>query len=198
MSSKLILCVLCSLTMVTVRAEEDPTRPLPRDATRYSEDFIPAQMRMERQGRHRTLPRGKVTLDTAVDIITKYQTSGGTFAPEQISQQYKISRAVAGDMTKYFEIFNMMETNTRETEFLQPDPLVAGESLWLYFVLMLNCLTMSYIPFTGKDWVDTRKTLEGATIDGHEENIQLAKEKTSARMRKIEEENRKLLEDKSS
>ena len=94
-------------------------------------------MRMERQGRHRTLPRGKVTLDTAVDIITKYQTSGGTFAPEQISQQYKISRAVAGDMTKYFEIFNMMETNTREQEFLQPDPLVAGESLWLYFVLML-------------------------------------------------------------
>ena len=118
--------------MVTARAEEDPTRPLPRDATRYSEDFIPAQMRMERQGRHRTLPRGKVTLDTAVDIITKYQTSGGTFAPEQISQQYKISRAVAGDMTKYFEIFNMMETNTREQEFLQPDPLVAGESLWLF------------------------------------------------------------------
>ena len=198
MSSKLILCFLCSLTMVTARAEEDPTRPLPRDATRYSEDFIPAQMRMERQGRHRTLPRGKVTLDTAVDIITKYQTSGGTFAPEQISQQYKISRAVAGDMTKYFEIFNMMETNTREQEFLQPDPLVAGESLWLYFVLMLNCSTMSYIPFTGKDWVDTRKTLEGATIDSHEENIQLAKEKTSARMKKIEEENRKLLEDKSS
>ena len=57
---------------------------------------------------------------------------------------------------------------------------------------------MSYFPFTGKDWVDTRKTLEGATIDSHEENIQLAKEKTTARMRKIEEENRKLLEDKSS
>ena len=57
---------------------------------------------------------------------------------------------------------------------------------------------MTYFPFTGKDWVDTRKTLEGATIDSHEENIQLAKEKTSARMRKIEEENRKLLEDKSS
>ena len=110
------------------RPAENPDRPLPRDPSQYSAEFVPAQMRLERPGvRRKTLP-GKMTLDSSVNMITKFQQSPANYGPEQSSDEYKINRAVAANILRYYGIFNMMETNTRDTEMDKPhDPLIAGD-----------------------------------------------------------------------
>ena len=55
---------------------EQPGRPFPRDTAQYSYDFVPAQLRMDTGDRAaRQLPRGKVSLEQAVDILTRYKES---------------------------------------------------------------------------------------------------------------------------
>ena len=106
---------------------ENPDRPLPRDVSQHYVNFVPAQMRLERAGgRVKGLARGKVTLDMAVDMVTRHQATGGRYGAQEISADFKINKEVAANVIKYFEIFKMMETNTREDESHQPDPLVAG------------------------------------------------------------------------
>ena len=106
---------------------ENPERPLPRDVAQHYANFVPAQMRLERSGgRVKTLARGKVTLDMAVDMINRHQASRGQYGAQEISGDFKINKEVAANIVKYFEIFKMMETTTREDEAHQPDPLIAG------------------------------------------------------------------------
>ena len=90
-------------------------------------EFVPAQMRVERPGQKRTVPVGKVSLDQSVSILTKYKESGGKVGAADISKEYKLNKEVAGNIVKHFEIFNMMETTTREFETDRPDPLQAGK-----------------------------------------------------------------------
>ena len=114
-----------------IRAAENPDRPLPRDVAQHYQDFVPAQMRLERQGRERSIPRGKVTLNQTLDILNKYRTTEGKFGAEKISGEYKINKNVADNVVRYYELFNMMETNTRENEHDPPDPLTAGMRILL-------------------------------------------------------------------
>ena len=115
-----------------LRVAENPDRPLPKDASQHYPDFVPAQMRLERQGRERSLPRGKVTLNQTLDILNKYRTTEGAFGAEEISGEYKINKNVADNVVRYYELFNMMETNTRENEHDPPDPLTAGTIADIY------------------------------------------------------------------
>jgi len=139
---------------------ENPERPLPKDVSQHYVNFVPAQMRLERAGgRVKSLARGKVTLDMGVDMITRHHASKGTYGAQEISRDFKINKEVAANVVKYFEIYNMMETETREEEFHHPDPLAAG-----------------------KDWVDTRRaTLEG-NDDTQADEMRVAKEKVDKRM----------------
>ena len=106
---------------------ENPERPLPKDVSQHYVNFVPAQMRLERAGgRVKSLARGKVTLDMGVDMITRHHASKGTYGAQDISRDFKINKEVAANVVKYFEIYNMMETETREEEFHHPDPLAAG------------------------------------------------------------------------
>merc|ERR1719150_1764312 len=119
------------------KMEVNPSRPLPQDVTQHYAEFVPAQMRMERPGLSRKIPPGKVSLDQSVNILSKFKESDGKFGAADISEQYKLNKEVAANIVRHFEIFNMMETNTREFETDRPDPLYAG-----------------------KDWVDKTKLVE--------------------------------------
>jgi len=108
------------------RADDSSNRPLPRDVKQHYQDFIPAQLRVEREGIARTLPRGKVSLNQAVTFITKHSESQGAFGTEQISEEYRLNKEVVDNTLKYFNIFSMMVPETREKESDRPDPLQAG------------------------------------------------------------------------
>jgi len=108
------------------RSGEAPDRPLPKDVRQHYQDFIPAQMRVEREGVSRNLPRGKVSLNQAVDFLTKHSESRGVIGSEQISQEFRLNKEVVDNTLKYFTIFSMMIPETRESESDVPDPLQAG------------------------------------------------------------------------
>ena len=92
--------------------------------------------------RRKTLP-GKMTLDSSVNMITKFQQSPANYGPEQSSDEYKINRAVAANILRYYGIFNMMETNTRDTEMDKPhDPLIAGDDQMIQENAFLTILTI--------------------------------------------------------
>ena len=85
-------------------------------------------MRMERRGSVRKVLPGKMTLDSSVSMITQHSRDPTHYGPQQMSEQYKINSGVAANIVKYYGIFNMMETETREHEHDQPhDPLKAGQ-----------------------------------------------------------------------
>ena len=106
--------------------EENPSRPLPQDVSQHYAEFVPAQMRLDRPGQRRKMLPGKGSLDQSVDILSKFKESEGRFGPAEISLEYKLNKEVAANIVRHFEIFNMMETNTREFETDRPDPLYAG------------------------------------------------------------------------
>jgi len=108
------------------RAEQSEDKPLPRDVRQHYQDFLPAQMRVEREGVSRTLPRGKVSLGQAVEFITKHAETEGSFGAEQISKDYRLNQEVVANTIKYYSIFSMMVPETRESETDKPDPLQAG------------------------------------------------------------------------
>jgi len=108
------------------RAGQDDHKPLPRDVRQHYQDFLPAQMRVEREGVSRTLPRGKVSLNQAVEFISKHAESEGSFGAEQISQDYRLNQEVVANTIKYYTIFSMLVPETRESETDKPDPLQAG------------------------------------------------------------------------
>ena len=83
-------------------------------------------MRVERPGLTRALPRGKVSLDQAVELLTKHNETEGGFGVEEISKEYRLNQEVVANTVRYFQIFSMMETKTRENESDIPDPLQAG------------------------------------------------------------------------
>lgn len=106
----------------------DPSKPLPRNTSQYSYDFVPAQLRMDTKDRKsRVLPRGKVTLEQTVNFLTHFKKTEGTFDHTAIAEQYRINPETAKQALRYFTIFNMMETKTRESEMSTPDPLIAGK-----------------------------------------------------------------------
>merc|ERR550539_1343885 len=152
--------------------EENPSRPLPQDISQHYAEFVPAQMRLERPGLRRKIPPGKVSLDQSVNILSKFKESDGRFGAADISEEYKLNKEVAANIVRHFEIFNMMETNTREFETDRPDPLYAG-----------------------KDWVDKSKLVEveaqkrEAFVEGITEIQQKLKSRTE------EAEQRKQLKD---
>lgn len=106
--------------------QDTETKPLPRDITQHYQDFVPAQMRVERPGFARTLPRGKVSLDQSVEFLTKYSRTRGEFGVPEISNEYRLNPEVVKHILQYYNIFNVMETKTREAETDRPDPLQAG------------------------------------------------------------------------
>merc|ERR1739841_222836 len=108
--------------------------------------------------------RGKVTLNMAVDMVNRHQASGGQYGAQEMSGDFKINKEVAANILKYFEIFKMMETTTREDESHQPDPLVAG-----------------------KDWVDARGTYEGVLADKQVEEMAGAREKVESESKRAPE-----------
>lgn len=108
------------------RMEAQENKPLPRDVRQHYEDFVPAQMRVERAGLTRTMPRGKVSLDQAVEMLTRRTESQGAFGVEEISAEYRLNKEVVANSVKYFDVFSMMETKTRNLEEERPDPLQAG------------------------------------------------------------------------
>jgi len=152
------------------RTEYNPARPLPQDVVQHYPDFVPAHMRLERPGLARKIPPGKVSLDQSVNILTKFKESEGMFGPADISQEYKVNKEVASQIIRHFEIFNMMETNTREFESDRPDPL-----------------------FAGKDWEDRSKTVEAERRKAVLEGINEARDRLDRRIDK--EEIRKQLKD---
>jgi len=157
------------------RAPENPERPLPKDVSQHFQDFVPAQMRMERHGLSRKIQRGKITLNQSVDLLGDFHQSKGAFGPEKISDKFKINKDVATNIVKYYELFNMMETKTREEEHHAPDPLTAGS-----------------------DWVDATKTLEGEKHKEATQALDEARERVKRRV-ELDNEKRKLLEaDKGS
>ena len=85
-------------------------------------------MRVEREGVSRNLPRGKVSLNQAVDFLTKHSASKGEFGSEQISQELRLNKNTVDNTLKYFTIFSMIVPETRESESDIPDPLQAGKS----------------------------------------------------------------------
>ena len=85
-------------------------------------------MRVEREGVSRNLPRGKVSLNQAVDFLTKHSASKGEFGSEQISQELRLNKTTVDNTLKYFTIFSMIVPETRESESDIPDPLQAGEN----------------------------------------------------------------------
>merc|ERR1712154_650492 len=109
---------------------------------------------------------GKVTLDQSVNILTKFKESKGSFGPVDISEEYKLNKEVAANIVRHFEIFNMMETKTREFETDRPDPLYAG-----------------------KDWVDKTKLIEveAQRREALMEEITETREKLKARIQEAEE-----------
>jgi len=108
------------------RLGETENKPLPRDVRQHYDDFVPAQMRVERSGQTRTLPRGKVSINQAVDMLTRHSKTEGVYGVEEISEEYRLNKEVVTNTVKYFSIFSMMETKTRENEGDRPDPLAAG------------------------------------------------------------------------
>ena len=81
---------------------------------------------MERPGSVRSLPRGKVSLDQTVDFLTRHSQTEGRFGVTEISEEFRLNQEVVANTVKYFNIFSMMETKTRESELTKPDPLQAG------------------------------------------------------------------------
>lgn len=148
------------------RMEENPSRPLPQDVSQHYSEFVPAQMRLDRPGQRRKLPPGKVSLDQSVNILSKFKESDGRFGPADISLEYKLNKEVAANIVRHFEIFNMMETNTREFETDRPDPLYAG-----------------------KDWVDKTKLIEveAQKREAVMEGITETRKKLKTRMEEAEE-----------
>jgi len=155
--------------------EESSSHPihaknLPKDTAQYSYDFVPAQLRLDTdQQARRTLPRGKVTIGQAVDFLTRFKETRGTFDHGAIADQYRLNPETTKHAVDYFTIFNITETKTRESESTPPDPLVAG-----------------------KDWVE--KLQKPVDPIGHfkkrkeEENLMLSKQNTrSAQERMINE-----------
>jgi len=108
------------------RAQVQEDKPLPRDVRKHYEDFVPAQLRVERPGSVRSLPRGKVSLDQTVDFLTRHSQTEGRFGVTEISEEFRLNQEVVANTVKYFNIFSMMETKTRESELTKPDPLQAG------------------------------------------------------------------------
>lgn len=106
---------------IVEHSETSDDRPLPRDRNPYSYDFVPGHKRSEK-----TVPRGKVTLEQAVDLITKHKETEGTYDNHAAADQYRINPTVAENTMKYFQIFGMIEPKTRTSEYDQPDPLTAG------------------------------------------------------------------------
>jgi len=107
---------------------EQPGRPFPRDTAQYSYDFVPAQLRMDTRDRAaRQLPRGKVSLEKAVDILTRYKESNNSLDPNALAEEYRLNPETTRNSLRHFHIFSMVETVTRPTELTRPDPLVAGK-----------------------------------------------------------------------
>lgn len=102
-------------------------RPLPRDTRQYSYDFVPAQRRLEREGVSRALPRGKVSLEQAVEFIARHKETEGGQDHVVVADKYRVNPETARNTLKYFHVFSLMETNTRESEMTMPDPLIAGK-----------------------------------------------------------------------
>ena len=172
------------------KTEANPARPLPQDVVQHYPEFVPAQLRVERLGQARNIPPGKVTLDQSVNILTKFKESKGNFGAADISQEYKLNKEVAGNIVRYFEIFNMMETTTRESETDRPDPLYAGNAN--HYNLGHSSLSNPH-SLTGADWVDRTKTLDAERQAEVFEGLEGAKEKLAKRIEK--EEERKQLKD---
>jgi len=99
-------------------------RPLPADTAQHYEDFVPAQMRVERPGR--SLPPGRISLDQVVEALSKHRATEGRWGAGEISQQYKLNKQTVTSILQHYELFNMMDTGTRERETDRPDPLQAG------------------------------------------------------------------------
>jgi len=104
----------------------NPDKPLPKDVRQHYQDFVPSQMRMERKGMSRIMPRGKVSLDQVVDFLGKHGQTEGRYGAPEISEEYRLNQEVVTNTLKHFHIFSMMETKTRDNECDKPDPLSAG------------------------------------------------------------------------
>lgn len=106
---------------IVEHSDTSDERLLPRDRNQYSREFVPGHMRSEK-----IVPRGKVTLEQVVDILTKHKETDGTYDNAAVADQYRINPSSAENTLRYFQIFGMIEPKTRNSEYDAPDPLTAG------------------------------------------------------------------------
>jgi len=100
----------------------NPERPLPLDRAAYSEDFVPG---LNRQDKSRAIPRGKVTLDQAVQFISDHNLKPAVHTAETISDSFRINPAITANTLKYFKIFKAMTPEKKN--YVEFDPLTAGK-----------------------------------------------------------------------
>jgi len=140
---------------------ENPTRPLPLDRTQYSEDFIPALLRVDSR---RPIPRGKVTLEQVVSFLTEHAGKPELYTAQAISDSFRLNPVATANTLKYVKVFkaHLPEPKVKK-EF---DPLQAG-----------------------KDWVDDVKQGEQSAFQyskQREERLKLLKAQEANRQKQQE------------
>jgi len=83
---------------------ENPDRPLPADRSQYSEDFIPGMMRVDRS---KSAPRGKVSLENAIQFLTDHSTKPEIHTAQHISDTFRINPETTANALKYFRVFKV-------------------------------------------------------------------------------------------
>jgi len=142
---------------------DNPNRPLPTDRSQYSEDFIPGMMRVDRS---KTTPRGKVSLENAIQFLTDHSTKPDIHTSQHISDTYRINPETTAHALKYFRVFNVYV----------PEKKFDKE----YDALAL-----------GKDWVESKKEEYHSVLEyqkEREDKLKLLKEKEARQKRDLLED----------
>lgn len=97
-------------------------RPLPMDCSQHSYDFIPGSLRKVAGQR---APLGRVSLDEAVDLLTRHAERPDFHTASTLSDQFKVDTELTAAVLKYVRIYKMMKPELRLVE--SRDPLAVGK-----------------------------------------------------------------------
>ncbi|XP_077485582.1 NADH dehydrogenase [ubiquinone] 1 alpha subcomplex assembly factor 4 [Amblyomma americanum] len=81
------------------------------------------------------VPRGKLTLRQATQLLADAQNDPAQFTPQALAAQYNLSEQDVHSVLKYFGVFNMYESSkstTRSQDFLQIEEMKAELMPWRY------------------------------------------------------------------
>jgi len=88
------------------KPRDNPDRPFPQDRTNYSENFIPGLMRVDK---NRSVPRGKVSLDDAVQFLSDHRSKPEVHTPQHIADTFRLNPETTANALKYFQVFQVFE-----------------------------------------------------------------------------------------